>query len=427
MQMTKPQKWNSVRERLDWHFGFFAMEDRFVHSFLMIMLKRESKRIKTMAVRVENASIILSYNTKFVDSLTDKELRGVIKHEIYHIVFHHCTHRSSEDPKEHSMDNKAADLAINCLIKITSSTELPEGVLFPSMYGFPEKLSREQYLSLLREKEEKEKENKNKGKGDQSSGGSNSSSDDGEDQDDDEDQDGQSNGSDDENDDYGDGKGGSFDSHEGWEESSIADEIIRNKIAQISKTSNGWGNMPGDLQAMILAAQTPQIPWTKYLRYYLGQLVSSQNESTFKRPNRRFGYPYSGTKRKHLDTKLVAIDTSGSISDDDLQQFLAEINKLQEINPVDLVLFDTDIQYGPKSFSKKHVSFDFKGRGGTHFQPVIDLAVQKKYSSLIILTDGHADSPEKPAFVKDTLWVITENGKKPVEWGNFVQIVSKDS
>ena len=415
MILTAPDKFKNVRERLDWHFGFFAMEDRFVHSFLMIMRKRESKRVKTMSVHIEGSSIILEYNIEFVNSLKDPELRFVIKHEIYHIVFHHCTHRCSEDPTEQELDNIAADLAINCLIPQTSSTQAPEGVTMPTKFGFENKLSREQYLDLLREQR-----NQNKNKGNQNGDGEGDGEGDGSSGDENGDSNEESGSSAPGG--YGDGEGGSIDHHGSWNESSIADEIIRNKITQISRTANAWGNMPGDLQAMILAAQKSQVPWSKYLKHYIGQLITSQSEQTFKRPNRRFGYPYSGRKRMHSDKKLVAIDTSGSISDDDLRQFLAEINKLQEYHPVDLILFDTQIQYGPKEYARRNVSFDFKGRGGTYFKPVFDVAEQRRYTSVIVLTDGYADSPEKPACVKDVLWVITENGKKPVEWGKMVKI-----
>ena len=144
-----------------------------------------------------------------------------------------------------------------------------------------------------------------------------------------------------------------------------------------------------------------------------------------KRPNRRFGWPYPGTKRLHTDRKLVAIDTSGSIGDDELAQFLAEINKLAEIQPVDLILFDDGIQTGPVPFERKKTSYDFKGRGGTDFSEVFKLAEEHRYQSLIILTDGCAAAPEKPDFVKDILWVLTGSGNPPVEWGDRIHIVPK--
>jgi predicted metal-dependent peptidase len=422
MILNTPTKYKGFEERWDWILAYMTLDDCFVHSILMIMTKRECNSISTMGVSVIGSSIALFYNKDYVNKLSDEELRYVLKHEIYHIVLHHCTHRQSEDPREKDMDNIAADLAINSLIIKTSSIMPPKNGTYAKEYGFEEKLSREQYLTLLRDKAEEENKQKNKSGNGQGGGQGDDQSDDqsdgqGSDQGSDQGS-GKSSG-------YGDGKGNSFDDHGNWQESSIADEIIRNKVLQISKTKGAWGNMPGDVQALIMAAQTSQISWQRYLKLYLGLLISSQTTSTFKRPNRRYGYPYSGTKRKHLDKKLVAIDTSGSMSDEDLAQILAEINRLQEIYPVDLILFDHDIQLGPIDYSRKHVSFDFVGRGGTSFQPVFDIAEEKRYSTVIVLTDGFAPPPREPVGIKDTIWVITEDGEMPVDWGKCVKIVNK--
>jgi predicted metal-dependent peptidase len=386
MLIEENKNLKSIRERFDWNLGYLVLKDIFVHEILRIMIKRETTEIETMGVYPENASIYLRYNPEFVGSLTNPQLRYVLTHEVYHIVLHHCTKRKPTDPREKKMHNIAADLAVNSLITEDTSRHRPKCGMFPEDFGFEKKLSMEQYLQLLRDQQE----------------------------------------DDDSDIEYGDGDGDSFDGHDGWAESSIASEIIRNKIAQISRKKGAWGNTPGDIQAMILAAQTSQIPWIRYLKHSIGQLICPQFESTFKKPNRRFGYPYSGKKRKHVDKKLVGIDTSLSVLDYNLAQFLAEINKLQELHPVDLVLFDHKIQLGPINYARKHVSFDFKGRGGTCFQPVFDIAEKGKYSSVIMLTDGEAPAPTKPACVKNVIWVITEYGRKPTEWGSYVQIVSKE-
>jgi predicted metal-dependent peptidase len=181
------------------------------------------------------------------------------------------------------------------------------------------------------------------------------------------------------------------------------------------------------MQAIIMAAQQSYVSWERYLKHYLGQMISPTWIRTLKRPDRRFGYPYAGKKRGYTDRKLVAIDTSGSISDDDLAQFLVEVNHLAEIQPVDLVLFDTRIQIGPVPFNRKQATMDFKGRGGTDFSEVFKLAEERHYQSVILLTDGVASAPDKPQGVKDILWVLTGSSNPPVEWGERVRIVPKGS
>lgn len=387
MRNTNDKKYASFYERWDWLITFMVVEDKFVHQVLMMMDKSRNDSIGTMGVKVDGTRIKLFYNEKFMDSLSDEELRYVITHEIYHLILHHCTKRAPSDPKDKKLFNMAADLAINTLIPQSKNRTMPvdengnvTGML-PGKYGFPEKLSMEQYVQLL-----KQKENEN-------SGGE------------------------------GDGEGGDgFDNHDGWEESEVISEIVRNAVNKIAKDERVWGKMPGDLQAIIMAAQKTYVSWERYLKHYLGQMISSTTIRTMKRPDRRFGYPYAGKKRGYTDKKLVAIDTSGSIGEDELAQFLAEVNRLAEIQPVDMVVFDDGIRQGPIPFNRKHAEFDFKGRGGTDFKEVFKLAEERRYQSVIVLTDGCAGSVEYPHGVRDVLWVLTGVGDPPVEWGERVRI-----
>jgi len=385
-----PKEYKSFKERWDWIVTFMVLEDMFVHEILMLMEKKPTTGIPTMGVAVVNSRLLLLYNPEFVGQLSDPELRYIVTHEIYHVVLHHCTVRMPEDENERDLWNQAADLAINSLIPEDSNRHMPKAPelegLRPKKFGFEEKLSMEQYLQLLRENPNGKPGSEMEKKG----GGS--------------------------------GKG--FDDHGKWKESELAKQIIKNQIDKMSKSEKAWGNMPGDIKAMILAAQRSKVSWRKFLREYFGNLITSNFQSTFKRPNRRFGYPYCGKKRTFTDRKLVAIDTSGSVSDRDLAQFLTEVNKLSEIQPVDLQLFDHALQGKVQPFEKKHVRFDFTGRGGTCFEPVMELAEKRKYKSLIMLTDGEASAPQKPNGVKDILWVIVGKSKPPVDWGTVIHIDS---
>jgi len=390
----------SLRERWDWVIAFMVMEDLFVHEILLMMDKRPSSAIDTMGVSIQDARIIMYYNEDFVSGMSDPELRYVLTHEIYHLILHHCTKRAPEDPKAHKLWNIAADLAVNSLIPIDANRKPPvdkEGKVmgcFPKdpQFNFPEKLSMEQYIQLLQDKEG-DGSGSGKGKGDGEGEGG------------------------------GDGEG--FDDHSGWDEAEIIDQMVRDKVEQLSRSEKGWGKIGGDVQAIILAAQRSQVPWTKILRNYFGHLISSERVQSFKKPNRRYPYPYCGTVSKNIDRKLVAIDTSASVGDAELSQFLTEVNKLSEIQPVDVLLFDTSVTQMPKPFDKKKGSYDFKGRGGTCFQPVMDEAEKRRYSSLIILTDGEAAAPTKPKYVRDIIWVLVGTSNPPVEWGKRVRVVTK--
>jgi len=393
MEATKQEpKYGNLKERWDWIIAFMVLEDIFVHEILLMMDKRPTKAVPTMGVTIKDARITMYYNEDFVMSLSDPELRYIITHEVYHLILHHCTKRASEDIEQARLFNIAADLAVNSLIPISADRKPPvdeEGKkigCFPSdcQFGFEEKLSMEQYLQLLRDKN-------GEGKG-QGKEGQNPNR---------------------------------FDDHSEWDESEVADQMVKDKVEQLSRSERAWGKMSSDVQAIIMAAQKSQVPWTKILRHYFGHLISSERIGTFKKPNRRYPYPYHGSVPKNIDKKLVAIDTSGSVRDQELSQFLAEVNKLSEVQPVDVMLFDWDITQEPAPFDRKKRSYDFKGRGGTNFHPVMELAEKRRYSSLIILTDGEALAPPRPKYVKDIIWVLCGTSNPPVEWGKRVRVENK--
>lgn len=411
--MSEEIMYKSVDERWDYLISSMIMGDPFIHEFLLVMSKSAEEAVKTMGVSVKNASVRLFYSPTFLAKLTDSEARWVLCHEVLHLVFHHCTIRASIDKRKHEIDNIAADLAINQLIPNTGHVRCPRPEVirpyFPKSLGFPEKLSKEQYFQLLLEKDNEDKKNQqnkgDSGDGDPQGGG----------------------GGNDKDDRPFKEQGDLVDSHEGWsdEEKEIIEQMIRSKVEQLSKSERAWGKVTGGLKEMIEAAQKSQIAWWRLLREYLGLLVSTHKESTMKRPNRRFGYPYPGTKRKHVDKILAAVDSSGSISEESLRRFLVEMNAIFETHPVDLVVFDDGITLGPIPFTKRRKTFEFTGRGGTNFKPVMEFASKGKYKSLVVLTDGCAAACEYPKGVKDVIWCLVDDGKPPVEWGRQVHIKEK--
>jgi predicted metal-dependent peptidase len=387
--MIATGSYKSPEEKWDWVVANMTYEDPFAHAFLMMMLKSPSTRTPTMGVRVEDALIHLRYNPDFIKSLDEAEHRGCLTHEVLHVVLHHCTTRLPVDDVDKKRHNVAADLAVNSLIKETVNLKLPRDHIthqpigvFPNQFKFPEKLSKEQYLQLLT----------------------------------------------DNNIDCSQYVGS--DEHEGWTEADaeIIKEMIRGKVEQLSKLDKIWGKLPGDLQSAILAAQKSSTPWWRYLRHYAGNLDSTKLEPTFKRPNKRFGYPYSGTKRSHVDRVLVAVDRSMScMSPEDQGYFLSEVNRLAEVQPVDVVSFDVGIHGRPVVFDRRRLSFTYQGgAGGTSFTEVFEYADAHHYKSLIVLTDGEAAAIEHPCYVKDVIWVLTSlNKKPPVDWGKRVYITPK--
>jgi predicted metal-dependent peptidase len=427
-------KYENFQERFDWLLGFMALDDPFTHELLMLLRREEVKSIPTMGVSVEGSCMTLGYNREYMESLSDEQIRYAFSHEMFHLALHHCTTRRPTDAAERMKHNIAADLAINCLIVENNFRKAPEGILFPSQFKFKDKLSMEQYFDLLptppkeNNQDKSDKEGNGEGEGDGSGGGEG---------DDDKEGNGKGDGKEGDkkgkNGGKGSGKGvgkklgshGGFDCHEGWsdEENTVADEIIRQKIREMENSDRYWGNMPGDVKQTILAAQKSRIAWHRLLRAIYGHVITKTWSHTFKRPNRRFGYPYTGFKRDCTGRALLLWDTSGSIHDNELSKFLSETNRIAETMPVDIQMFDHALQGKVVPFNRKMKSIDVKGRGGTSFEEPFALADKMRYETVICLTDGQAPAIERPRHVKNIIWAIVGVGNKPpVTWGKILNI-----
>ena len=61
--------------------------------------KKASQAIPTAGVRVnpDNGHFEMIYNPEFFASLPDDQVRGVLKHEFYHLIFEHVTSRKPEN------------------------------------------------------------------------------------------------------------------------------------------------------------------------------------------------------------------------------------------------------------------------------------------------------------------------------------------
>jgi predicted metal-dependent peptidase len=331
--------------------------------------KKPSTKVSTMGVGVvRRVDLALFYNQEFVDSLTDVELRAVLKHEALHVLLHHLS-RSKHFAFNMRGYNIAADIVINQNVE-----GLPDGALYPKTFDLPTDQSSEWYYGAL--KKEADKQGKDF-------------------------------------DEFMEGRGGLVDDHSEWGE--FDDDIVSEKVRNIAEKAikaqeqKGWGNINGNIVSQIMAANRPVVNWKKEVRYFINKLVLMGRKRTRMRPNRRYGNASPGTKRDYTSRLLVGFDTSGSVSDEQLKYFATELNGMIDHVIVDFIQFDTILHDEPKPFSKKKLNIDIVGRGGTCFHPIIELADEKKYDGLIVFTDGYAPFPDKPR--ARMLWAVTDRDK----------------
>lgn len=196
-----------------------------------------------------------------------------------------------------------------------------------------------------------------------------------------------------------------------WEEDSMMGCTIDAIIEDIVSSGTGWGSLAGTLAETIIANSKARIDYRKTLTGFRASILSSKRHLTRMRPNRRSGFENMGSIRRFDTNLLIAVDVSGSISDEVLTHFYSVIAKIFKygIEYVDVVQFDcslSDIQ----TFEKVKKRIDIVGRGGTSFQPIFDFVAKNyKYDGLIIFTDGYAPKPQKPKRLKTkVVWVCND-------------------
>ena len=130
---------------------------------------------------------------------------------------------------------------------------------------------------------------------------------------------------------------------------------------------------------------------------------------------------------------VIAVDTSGSVGDEELSEFLSEVKGIaEEVNPacVDLLYWGSDVvgheTYGDGEAANIIASTRPKGGGGTNPDVVADYMKEHKLSpdALVVLSDGymHTNKSAWAHITKPTLWCILGNDGYEVPCGQKLVI-----
>ena len=192
------------------------------------------------------------------------------------------------------------------------------------------------------------------------------------------------------------------------------------KLAQASVFAKSRGTVPLGIDQEYELVMKGQFPWQRLLAQYVQQTLAY--DTTFTRPNRRFvsrNLYLPATEKSNL-TVVIAIDTSGSISDREAQIFISEAFAiLGQFPRIEILVIQCDAKVQDV---KKYTNWDtppsifkLKGRGGTSFEPVFDYIQKERISldALIYLTDGYAPFPPKSPIQKPVFWVLTDRQVTP--------------
>ena len=159
----------------------------------------------------------------------------------------------------------------------------------------------------------------------------------------------------------------------------------------------------------------PTISWEQLLKRFVGTIPYGHRKTRTRLSRRQpERYDISGSINDRIVKIVVAIDTSGSMSNEDLERIMVEIFDIIGSRKCEVTIIecDAEIQRVYKACSVKDVSFDIQGRGGTSFVPVIEYVNANRYfrdAILIYFTDGMGDRSIPRPLTLRTMWVLQDD------------------
>lgn len=400
-------KADAILEEVSKTTNNLILHEGFYGHFFVGLLKEVHERVQTMAIGPSGHLVKLHINPIFwKTALTNDKLKmGLVKHEILHVVFKHIFR--GKDYSQKDLFNIACDLVVNQYIL---QDWLPENRihlgLFPN-FGLRSEMDADYYYKKLSElKDLIDAESEGEGVSDQGKPSSSKLD----------------NAKENlkkilgqEND--------WQDKHGLWEEldqmpstlREILEDQINDAIAQSLEKSRRdqkeWGKLPAGLRQHLEEFEQNRIPtvdWRRILRLFTESSSKTYLKNTLKRPSKRYGTS-PGIKLRKRQKILVALDTSGSISEEELQSFFGEIYHIWK-RGAEIMIVECDMQivasYPYRGIKPENVH----GRGGTSFDPPLQFANESYHPDAIVyFTDGVAPKPLIPTRMP-ILWMLSETG-----------------
>jgi predicted metal-dependent peptidase len=333
------------------------------------------------------------YGRDFLAKLDDADVRGLILHENKHKMYRHLAtwqHLHKINPQK---ANKACDYVINLEIvdeghRTSGFVTVPEGGLVDEQYRGMN--AQEVFYKLQ-----------------------------------DDDGDGQGNGS-------------GLDEH-GWDE---AQEMSAEEAEKLGKEIDQAirqgailaGKVKGTLDRCFTDLLSAKVDWKEALREFVSSVCNGKDESTWRKPNRRWlqhDIYMPSTISETMGRVVIAIDTSGSIDDDAVNRFLSEVVAIMNnVNPemVDLIYWGSDVVghevYGLGDADRMKASTKPVGGGGTSPSCITAYLKDKNIvpECAIVLTDGYVGGDWGGHWTSPVLWAIVGGCKDVPTVGSAIYV-----
>lgn len=352
-----------------------VLEHPFFGTLAMNMPFYLSREVPTAAT---NGKRVI-FNPDFIDPMTDEELKFLVAHEVAHPMFEHPYRRFERDPYNW---NVAGDHVINHHLVEDSIGKMPEGGLLDEDLYTNGGGTTDGIYKLLPPP---------------SDGGGG-----------------------------GDGGWQDCEDAEGTPqeiEQQAAEKKVQ--IAQAAQAAKMMGKLSAGMERLVGEVLNPKVDWRDVLQRFVEKCKTDWR--SFTRPNRRFiqqGLFLPSRDGEAMGELVVAVDCSGSIGPDELNQFAAEVKTIhedQKPTKITVLYFDTTISHVDEFTREDEIHIEAHGGGGTAFSPIFEkieeLAIEPV--ACVVLTDLYcSDFGEQPGY--PVLWV--SNGADEASFGEVVMM-----
>lgn len=380
--------------------GDFIFHEPFYATLSLNLSLKEDICIPTACVNGHR----IAFNPEFINGLSQKEVQFVLAHEVMHCVLLHHTRRGTRDPIKW---NVAADFVVNLMLKQQGFTLWQEALIDTKYQG----MTTEQVYNELPDPPLQ-------GGGGDGQGESGCY-----------DKPGPGDVEDFPGDKPTDGLGNKA-SQDEMESESREWQTATIQAAQGAKVQ---GKLPAGLERLIEDITTPKQNWRDLLSRFV--VANFKSDYKWSKPNRRFVsqglYLPSQDSQDALERVVIAVDTSGSVGQSEIDEFASEMTSILEDfkTTITVIYCDSEVyKDSVQEISSDELPLELtpKGGGGTDFKPPFEYVEEQELrpACLIYFTDLECSSfPDEPWY--PVLWLHT-NG-----WGGgteppFGEVVEMD-
>lgn len=205
-------------------------------------------------------------------------------------------------------------------------------------------------------------------------------------------------------------------------EAEIANTILN---AATAAQASGYSveDLPPEVQLVLEGLSKPKLPWWQILRKYANGF--KRNDYSYRRVNKRFlpQFILPTLYNEALTSLAVSVDSSYSVSDDDLNKMFSEVEGIRKMlrpEKTYLTTFTTGIKSKEVLPLKKKIGqVHLEGRGGTDIYPVFEQYNEDPPNLLIIFTDGEfRPYNKKPPY--PVIWIIYDNPDWTCDFGKVI-------